>query len=246
MDSIADWLKENELIVNLKKGKTEILLFGTAKWRSMQSDPLKITISCQGPTAINITLYKYLGILIDGRLNLNPHFEKCFKRATGRLRLLAKLRDYLDIPSAKAIYRTMILPTFTYCGILQLKITQTQLNRLTSLHDWTLLVVFDGAGAGQDRPSVVAGNKIRACKLVRKCLDNDICDILKNYFTLQQHERETRNNKLILKLPSIKSEYAHKSFYFMSAKVYDDLPLKVRKIVNFSDFERKIYEHFNF
>ena len=54
------------------------------------------------------------------------------------------------------------------------------------------------------RPSVVGANKISACKFVRKCLENDICDILKNYFTLQQHERETRNNELILKLPSIK------------------------------------------
>ena len=30
---------------------------------------------------------------------------------------------------------------------------------------------------------------------------------IKNYFTLQQHGREIRNKKLILKLPSIKSEY---------------------------------------
>ena len=33
---------------------------------------------------------------------------------------------------------------------------------------------------------------------------------------------------------------------FMGAKVYNDLSLEARKIVNFSDFERKIYEHFNF
>ena len=32
----------------------------------------------------------------------------------------------------------------------------------------------------------------------------------------------------------------------MGAKVYNDFPLEVRKIVNFSVFERKIYEHCNF
>ena len=30
MDAIAKWLDENALIINLKKGKTEYLLFGTS------------------------------------------------------------------------------------------------------------------------------------------------------------------------------------------------------------------------
>ncbi len=29
--SLADWFRDNELIMNLKKGKTEVMLFGTAK-----------------------------------------------------------------------------------------------------------------------------------------------------------------------------------------------------------------------
>ena len=31
IDAVANWLDENELIINLKKEKTESLLFGTAK-----------------------------------------------------------------------------------------------------------------------------------------------------------------------------------------------------------------------
>ena len=31
MDLISNWLKENEHIINMKEGKTEALLFGTAK-----------------------------------------------------------------------------------------------------------------------------------------------------------------------------------------------------------------------
>ena len=42
MDLILNWLKENELIINLKEGKTEALLFGTAKRISMQTKPFKV------------------------------------------------------------------------------------------------------------------------------------------------------------------------------------------------------------
>ena len=41
---------------------------------------------------------------INSGLNLNSHFERYFKRASGRLRLLAKLKDYLNLKPAKAIY----------------------------------------------------------------------------------------------------------------------------------------------
>ena len=129
MDSLADWLRENELIINLKKGKTEFLLFGTAQRIAKHSEPLKVSVSSPSPTVIATTkVYKYLGVYVGSLLNLNSDFDRCYKRATGRLRLLGKLRFYVDQAAASTIYRLMILPTFTYCRILHLKLTQTQIN----------------------------------------------------------------------------------------------------------------------
>ena len=71
------------------------------------------------------------------------------------------------------------------------------------------------------------------------------CDSFKTYFTLENHARETRNNEYLLKLPTIRTEYARKSFYFMGAKLYNDLPLELRKIESYRDFENSITEHFN-
>ena len=39
--------------------------------------------------------------------------------------------------------------------------------------------------------------------------------------------------------------YARKSFYFMGAKIYNDLPIELRKIESNLDFENKVTEHFN-
>ena len=42
MSCITNWLEENELIINLKKGKTESLIFGTAKRRAKDCGPFKV------------------------------------------------------------------------------------------------------------------------------------------------------------------------------------------------------------
>ena len=234
MSCIANWLEENELIINLKKCKTESLLFGTAKRRAKDCGPFKILY--RGAQVLETTTYRYLGMEIDCPLNLNSHFDKCFKRASGRLRLLARLRHCLNLRSAVAIYQSMILPIFTYCGILMLKLSHTQLSRLESFHCRSVKILSRDGDI--KIPLVSDVIKKRACRLVRKCLDGNVCSTLQKYFTVINHNKETRNNAHLLRLPAVKTEYARRSFFFMGAKVYNELPIEVRKAENFHIFEK--------
>ena len=52
MESIADWFDENGLIINLKKGKTESLLFGTSQRIAKQSETLDVMY--RGSKILNI------------------------------------------------------------------------------------------------------------------------------------------------------------------------------------------------
>ena len=99
MANIANWLDENDLIINLKEGKIEALLFGTAKRLCKLNECLSIPY---GNTVINLTKkYKYLGVEIDSKLNLNTYFDACYKRASTRLRILSKIRDSVNEDSAR-------------------------------------------------------------------------------------------------------------------------------------------------
>ena len=72
MDSIADWFDENGLIINLKKGKTESLLFGTLQMLAKQSETLDVKY--RGSKILNSNQYKYLGIEIESTLNPKSKF----------------------------------------------------------------------------------------------------------------------------------------------------------------------------
>ena len=131
MERLHEWCDEYQLILNLKKGKTEAMMFGTSKMLSKQP-LLNITYKLRN---INVTLtYKYLGMEINSTLNLNSYFEKCCKKASSRLRLLKKLKPHLTDTSAKSIYLSMIVPTLTYCSITKINLTGQQLSKLDKIH----------------------------------------------------------------------------------------------------------------
>jgi len=60
------------------------------------------------------------------------------------------------------------------------------------------------------------------------------------YFEKNVHSKKTRNASNLLKLPKIKLEVARGSFFYMGAKLYNELPLDTRKSCSFNDFKRKI------
>ena len=93
--------------------------------------------------------------------------------------------------------------------------------------------------------SVTSAKRTRACILVRKCLDNDICENFQGYFELQLHKKQTRNSDWLIRLPCIKTEYTRKSFHFMGAKLYNELPIDVRKTESFKQYEELLKRHFS-
>ena len=197
-------------------------------------------MSYKESTVRQVGVYKYLGVGIDSTLNLNSHFDATFKRASSRLRLLYKIRPQLNIPSAEAVYRGMITPILTYCEVLNLNLTATQRDRLMSFHNRALKIIFGDSVDDLEFPSVVEIKKRRACMLVRKILDNDICDSLIGHFIRNKHDRVTRNSDCFTILPKIKTEYARRSFDFMGAKVYNELPLEIRKTLDYKEFVKKL------
>ena len=51
-----------------------------------------------------------------------------------------------------------------------------------------------------------------------------------------EHDKETRSNHSSLRLPRNKKEYARKSFLYMGAKVYNELPLDIRQTEAHKEF----------
>ena len=213
LQSIAEYFDRNDLIINLKKGKTESILFGTSKRLSKNLKSLKLFYNSF--EIISTTSYKYLGVILDSNLSLNDDFSSKYKKASTRLGLLQRMRPMLTVKAAVFIYQSMIIPIITYCGILNLNISNSQNGKLDSLQTRASCII--DADSHLSLPSILGMIHKRSCILVRQCLDGDICYNFNSYFNLQNHSRNTRNNGLNVVLP-VKLKYRQNVCFFYGCK----------------------------
>ena len=172
LQQVASYFDENELFINLRKGKTEAMIFGTGKRLSKTNKHLDVSFRQQ--QIKNVSEYKYLGNIVDQHLNFNQHFEKVYKKASGRLKLLRRLRSYLTVESAYSIYSMMILPLLTYRSTVKLCHSMTQKKMLKSLERRASTIT------GVNVPSVLSLINKEACCLVCSLIESNKIDYYVN------------------------------------------------------------------
>ena len=233
LQNIAKYFRNNELIINLKKGKTEAILFGTAR----KCNKKEINILYQDQAVNTVKSYKYLGCLLDSTLSMNQHFDITYKKACGRLKLLSKMKAYLTSKAAVRIYKAMIVPLMTFNATINLNFTNTQKHRLSSIDRRAKQII----GGEENLKSIEAVIKKDACIFVKKCINNKLCENFENYFDIIRHNKNTRQG-LLLRLPKIKLEMTKNAFYYIGARIFNDLPSHVRNILDTNKFKKGLKE----
>ena len=213
------------------------MLLGTAQRHNRMNHKLTVLY---GNDVINaVAQYKYLGTQLNNSLNITENFDSSYRKSTSRLRLLQKIRPYLTVKATQTIYQAMIVPIITYSSMINLRLTQTQRNKLASIDRRARSII------GCETTCSLEGLIMKqSCILVRKCLDGNTCINFRDYFQKMNHDKNTRNVNNCLRLPVIRTEYARRSFSFMASKYYNELPLDCRMDFDFPAFVRKVSTHF--
>ena len=114
----------------------------------------------------------------------------------------------------------MIMPVFGYCGSLSFGWSSTYKKRIESLERRSLDVIRSTrvASVSLRVPSIEADVKKRSCNLVFDTLQGNVCDAMKDYFVINAHGKNTRNDQHLVKLPQVKTEFGRKGFYYLAGR----------------------------
>ena len=81
------------------------------------------------------------------------------------------------------IFQMMIVPIITYSGMVKLSLTKIQLRKLDSIERRAREII----GNDVYIPHLDKLIKKKACVVVRKCLDKEICNNFQEYFEINEH-----------------------------------------------------------
>ena len=212
LERLEKYFYGNELIINVKKGKTESMIFGTSKRLSKHPKSLE---SVYNQKPINhVTSYTCLGCQLDPNLQMHNFFDRRYKKASSRIKLLFKMRPYLTIDACQKIYDMMIIPIITYCSTVSLLLTQSKQNKLLSIRRRASEIMD-----GENLPLIEKIIKRDACMIVKKSLNKELCEQFDEYFTIIEHGTRTRNNGKIIALPQSKTRNSQQIILLYGCKV---------------------------
>jgi hypothetical protein len=214
------------------------MVLGTEK--RLQNDDTDLNVKYKATTVSQLTSYKYLGILINNTLTFKEHLNRSYKKASTGLRLLERIKDHLTPDARRKVYQMMILPLLTYSSGVDLEKTDGQVKLFSSIERRAKNIIDDGKIVNNIHNEITK----QSCNYIRNCLDGTVCNNFKNYFTIMNHQINTRNNNSSLRLPRVKLSCAKKAFYFSGAKAYNNLPINIRNEKNNTTYRKLLKKHF--
>ena len=111
---IENWLKNNRLILNLKK--TNAMLFSNGCRSNLIDDNIKL--ESNGINIPFVTSFKLLGVIVDNKLKFDLHTISICRKVCFKIHTLKKCAYLFDLTFRIILFKLFIQSSFDYCSTL--------------------------------------------------------------------------------------------------------------------------------
>lgn len=193
---------------------------------------------------------KNLGIIMNSTFNWDDHISTICKRVMGCLFTLNRCRRFIPDDLKKQIIQSLVFPHFYYCDVVLHDVNAKQARRLQLLLHACARFVFNlkkydhitAALARLNWPSLDKIRDFHLVNMVYNCIhDPNYPTYLTDRLILlsKSHTRATRSAEtLCLKIPNYNMSSFSNSFSVSAARLWNNLPVKLRKAPTASSFKR--------
>ena len=244
------WCIVHKMFVNLTK--TSSMSIGSRQNLS-NNDELSITIDNEDIS--NVDNQKLLGIFIDETLSWDKQIDSVCLNITRRITLLKLLSKYVDMANLKLYYNSYILPIFDYGCMIWGQCSTYNINRLLRLQKRAARIILQAdfmtpsKQMFQELGWLTFTNRVEyhICVMVFKSLNGQAPDYLSSLLkkSSETNTRNLRSNEQeFLKVPFARTAYYEKSFSVTGPKLWNALPLEIRKSTSLSTFKTSVKKYY--
>ena len=242
---VSDWCKFNKLALNGNKCKYMLI---TTK--IVTSDPV---IKLDDVPVSRVEKFKYLGVELDDNLKFHDQIDYLCCRMSQMCGVTYRLRDNLNLESARNVYYSCIYSVLKYCigiwgGVLQ---CTERGARLTALHKRAMKNLFTKFSHGtcvyksMKILKLADIHRLHVGLYMYKVIRMNICPTLQSNLALRypQHGYGTRNrNDPIIPFPRVNCVKIN--YKYQSVKIWNEIPVFIRDSNSIGIFKKKLIEYF--
>ena len=129
-DKLSDWFSNNYLKAN--PDKCHLLVNTTGN----------IRISVRNESISNSSNQKLLGIRFNSNFRFDDHVASLCKKASQKMNALTRVAQYMNLAQRRSIMKAFIYSQFGYCPLVWMFHSRKINNRVNSLHERALRIVY--------------------------------------------------------------------------------------------------------
>ena len=246
---ITEWANKNTLKLNNSKSKSLII--------AHKNSSIENFLLTDTNTKFEMSV-KNLGFIIDRNLNFNSQINQVCRKSFGLLRNLWKISSKLNSVELKTrIIKSCLITHLDYCNALYASLPQVQIRKLQRIMNASVRFIFNLKRF--ERVSISHYMKqlhflpvayridFKLCLLVFKCLIGEAPAYLSNLVKPKNSLESLRiyRDQNLLDVPRPSSEnYKNRRFSIQAPKVWNFLPIEIRKVKSLNEFQKKLKTYF--
>ena len=223
-----DWLNANKLTLNVSK--THFMIW--APWATTMNSLRHIVIS--GHEIDKVCITKFLGIVLDDRLNWKSHIQYIKNKDTKAIGILKKRRPYINISTMVSLYYSFIYPYLMYCVHVGGKTYASYLNCLNKLQKRTVRLIAGVPPRERTAPLFMMYGILQMYQIadysigisMYKIYYKEVPAIFDNYYTLNCniHDHNTRQ-RCCIHVDQVKTNRRDMTMRIQGGKVWNSILL---------------------
>ena len=188
---------------------------------------------------------KNVGVFLDKNLNLNGHINKIVSQSYKLLKDLKSVRSFISIKDTEILVNASITSRLDYCNSLFYKMSKSNLNKLQKVQNAAARLVLNRGRHASASPlleqlhwlPVKSRCIFKILLLMYKYLNNLAPKNMSFEYSVHNHRPQ---HELMLKTCIAKSKYGEKRFSYCGPRLWNKLPVEIKKEDKIDVFKTKI------
>ena len=251
MNKVYRWMNTNHLRLNSSKTKFMIFKPNLSTFKDLQQMHLQIG---NNETVEQVQEFKYLGLIIDNKLNWSSHIKLLATKLSRTLGLLYKVRHFLDKKSLLLILNSMFLSHLQYGIICWGRCNQTAMKTISTLLNKVLRCINFSNFHDSSTPLYIKYNllkvedifKLEVIKFMYKWSKGNLPPTFNNYFNTidNMHKHNTRYSKNNYFMSRKVTKVGMGALDYIGVRLWREVPADLKKISFCNTFARHMKRYF--